>query len=210
MRHLIASTAILLSALLLISGCRRKEPDAAIVRKAVATKLKKKPKDVNEADFAKVTSLALSRSQLSDLTPLKELNKLQDLTLSGAVAVFDLTPLKGLKSLRSLNLDYTAIFDLTPLKELTGLQELYLCGTKVSDLTPLKELTELKKLYLDDTMLSDLAPLKSLVNLQELWLSLSGTKVPNEQVAELKKALPKLKIGYTGRSSPGGGIDEVL
>lgn len=72
MRHLIAFTAILLSALLLLGGCRRKEPDAAIVRKAVATELKKKPKDVNEADFAKVTSLALSRSPLSDLTPLKE------------------------------------------------------------------------------------------------------------------------------------------
>ena len=110
MRHLISVTAIFLSALLLISGCRRKEPvsppsagsreptppsasttepaqekidNAAIVRKAVASQLKKKPEDVNEVDYAKVTSLDLSRSLLSDLTPIKELSKLQILELSG-------------------------------------------------------------------------------------------------------------------------------
>ena len=47
-------------------------------------------------------------------------------------------------------------------------------------------------LDLAGTAVSDLSPLKELINLQELRLS--GTKVSDEQVAELKKALPKLRI----------------
>jgi len=98
MRHLISFTAILLSGLLLLNGCSRKEPDAVIVRKAIAAHLKKRPKDVNEADYAKVTSLDLSRSQISDLTPLKDLTGLQELYLN-LTQVSDLTPIKGLTAL---------------------------------------------------------------------------------------------------------------
>jgi len=169
MRHLIPLTAIFLSAFLLIDGCRRKEPDAAIVRKAVATKLKKKPKDVTEADYATVTTLALSRSQISDLTPLKDLTALQELFLN-LTKVSDLTPIKGLTALQGLNLGGTPVCDLSPIKELTGLQRLGISDTKVSDLTPIKELTGLR------------------------WLVLINTKVSDEQVAELKKALPRLAI----------------
>jgi Leucine-rich repeat (LRR) protein len=130
MRHLIAFTAILLSALLLLGGCRRKEPDAAIVRQAVASQLKKKPEDINEADYAKVTSLSLSGSSLSDLTPIKELKNLQSLYLD-ETQVSDLTPLKDLRGIQRLHLTMTKVSDLTPLKELKGLQKLFLIGTKV-------------------------------------------------------------------------------
>ena len=75
---------------------------------------------------------------------------------------------------------------------------LWLSGTKVSDLTPLKELKGLEHLYLSDTAVSDLTPIKDLTGLQ--WLDLSGTAVSNEQVAELKKALPKLNV-YKGRAA---------
>ena len=169
MRNVISVTSICLSALLLMSGCRRKEPDAAIVRKAVASELKKKPKNVTEGDYAKVITLDLSGSLLSDLTLLKELNNLQKIYLGG-----------------------TAVSDLSPIKALINLQDLRLSDTKVSDPTPLKSLINLLMLDLAGTAVSDLSPLKELINLQELRLS--GTKVSDEQVAELKKALPKLRI----------------
>lgn len=196
MRHLISVTAIFLSALLLISGCRRKGPvsppsagsreptppsasttepaqekidNAAIVRKAIASQLKKKPEDVTEGDYAKVTLLNLPRSQLSDLTPIKELKGLQQLYL------YD-----------------TKVSDLTPLKELNKLQILYLRNTAVSDLTPIKELKNLQVLWLTDTKVSDITTIKELKGMKTLYLS--GTAVTNEQVAELKKALPKLTI----------------
>jgi Leucine-rich repeat (LRR) protein len=173
MRHLIAFTAILLSALLLLNGCRRKEPaqidNAAIVRKAIADKLNKKPEELTTEDYEKTTVLDLSGTQVSDLTPIKELTRLQKLDISDT-KVSDLTPLKGLTSLHKLNLGGTTVSDLTPLKELKGLEDLRLSDTSVSDLTPLKELNKLQVLFLD------------------------GTKVPDEQVSELKKALPELKI----------------
>ena len=148
---------------------QEKIDNAAIVRKAVASELKKKPEDVTEGDYAKVITLDLSGSLLSDLTLLKELNNLQKIYLGG-----------------------TAVSDLSPIKALINLQDLRLSDTKVSDPTPLKSLINLLMLDLAGTAVSDLSPLKELINLQELRLS--GTKVSDEQVAELKKALPKLRI----------------
>jgi Leucine-rich repeat (LRR) protein len=110
MRHLISFTAIFLSALLLISGCRRKEPvsppsagsreptppsaspteptqekidNAAIVRKAVAQSLHKKPEELTTEDYEKTTVLFLSDTKVSDLMPIKELKGLKKLYLSG-------------------------------------------------------------------------------------------------------------------------------
>ena len=155
MRHLTSVTAIFLSALLLLSGCRRKEPvpaekeidNAAIVRKAIADQLNKKPDELTTKDYEKTTELVLSGTAVSDLTPIKALINLQWLSIIG-----------------------TAVSDLTPIKELNNLQILNLVGTQVSDLTPLKPLIWLETLYLSDTPVS------------------------NEQVAELRKALPKLMI----------------
>ena len=174
MRKLISFTAIFLSALLLISGSGRKQavspasagsreptpPSAstteptqeridndAIVRKAIADQLNKKPDELTEEDYKKITQLFLYDTDVSDITLIKEL---------------------------------------------TGLQRLRLDGTKVSDLTPIKELNNLQILNLVGTQVSDLTPLKPLIWLETLYLSPSA--VTNEQVAELRKALPKLMI----------------
>jgi hypothetical protein len=101
MRNVISVTSICLSALLLISGCRRKEPvsptsagsreptppsastteptqekidSAAIVRKAIADHLNKKPDELTTQDYAKITKLSLT--DRADFTPLKELKGL--------------------------------------------------------------------------------------------------------------------------------------
>jgi len=122
MRHLISVTAIFLSALLLISACRRKEPvsppsagsreptppsastteptqekidNAAIVRKARAGQLNKKPDELTMEDYEKTTELVLCFTKVSDLTPLKELKNLQWLSFGGT-GVSDLTPIKEL------------------------------------------------------------------------------------------------------------------
>ena len=110
MRNLISVTAIFLSALLLLTGCRSKEPvsppsagsreptppsastteptqekidNAAIVRKAIAGQLNKKPDELTTEDYEKTTVLGLSSTPVSDLTPIKALNGLKKLYLSG-------------------------------------------------------------------------------------------------------------------------------
>jgi len=173
------------------AATQKKFDNAAIVRKAVASQLKKKPEELTTEDYEKTTVLGLSGTQVSDLTLIKELNNLQELWL-GDTQVSDLTPIKELKGLKTLILFDTAVSDLTPIKELTGLKWLHLDGTKVSDLTPIKKLINLQELLLRDTAVSDLTPIKELIGLQGLYLS--GTKVSDEQVAELQKALPKLRI----------------
>jgi hypothetical protein len=136
-------------------------------------------------------TLDLSGTQVSDLTPLAGLTGLQTLDLCGT-EVSDLTPLAGLTGLQTLDLSGTEVSDLTPLAGLTGLQKLDLRHTQVSDLTPLAGLTGLQKLDLRGTQVSDLTPLAGLTGLQRLYLF--GTQVSEEQVAELKRRLPKLLV----------------
>ena len=62
----------------------------------------------------------------------------------------------------------------------------------ISDLEPIKGLTSLVRLHLRGTQVSDLDPIKGLTSLK--WLYLNDAQVSDEQVATLKRALPKLII----------------
>ena len=69
--------------------------------------------------------------------------------------VSDLSPLAKLKSLNQLHLDNTQVSDLSPLAELKSLEVLYLHIMQVSDLSPLAELKSLRRLVLKNTQVSD-------------------------------------------------------
>ncbi|MBL7817984.1 MAG: hypothetical protein JNL70_23445 [Saprospiraceae bacterium] len=56
--------------------------------------------------------------------------------------VSDLSPLKDLVNLQGLRIYNTQVSDLNPLKELVNLQQLWIYNTQVSDLSPLKGLIE--------------------------------------------------------------------
>ena len=121
--------------------------DADIIREAIARQLEKKPDELNDEDYNKITELSLKGTEVSDLEPLK-----------------------GLGSLRSLDLIGTQVSNLEPLKGLGSLQWLDLNGTQVSNLEPLKGLGSLRLLYLN------------------------GTQITDEQVKELEKSLPEVRI----------------
>ena len=135
--------------------------------------------------------LWLNGTQVSDLTPLAKLTSLEFLSLDNT-HVSDLTPLAKMTSLQWLQLNYTQVSDLTPLAGLKSLKALVLRATEVSDLTPLAKLTSLESLLLDNTPVSDPTPLAKLTNLQ--WLSLDNTPASEEQVEELRQALPNCEI----------------
>ncbi len=69
--------------------------------------------------------------------------------------VSDLTPLANLQSLKCLDLTDTQVSDLTPLANMKRLGRLHVSKTPVSDLTPLANLTSLESLYLTDTQVSE-------------------------------------------------------
>ena len=122
------------------------------------------------ANLTKLQSLDLEDTQVSDLAPLANLTKLRSLDLEDT-QVSDLAPLANLTKLQSLDLDDTQVSDLTPLANLTKLQSLWLNGTPVSDLAPLANLTKLRICHSARTQVSDLAPLANLIKLEHLNLN---------------------------------------
>ncbi len=148
--------------------------------------------------FTSLEKLWLNSTHVSDLTPLKKLTSLRVLDLR-YTQVSNLAPLADLKNLQILRLTITQVSDLTPLAKLTSLQDLGLSHTQVSDLTPLANLTSLDKLWLDNTQVSDLTPLAGLDRLR--MLALYGTLATEEQVTELRQALPRCQIYWRPRFS---------
>ncbi|MFT7596971.1 MAG: hypothetical protein ACI8R4_004313, partial [Paracoccaceae bacterium] len=73
---------------------------------------------------------------------IAELDNLEYLHLS-RTQVSDLAPLKALSELQGLYLDQTQVSDLAPLRTLTGLNVLTLDQTQVSDLRPIRSIPEL-------------------------------------------------------------------
>ena len=107
---------------------------------------------------------------------------------------------KGLTNLQLLFLpDQITDAGMEHLKNLTNVTNLGLEGTQVTDagLEHLKGLTNLSFLLgLSGTKITD-AGLEHLKGLKKLkYVSLQNTKVSQEGVDKLKKALPKCKIDY--------------
>jgi GTPase SAR1 family protein len=125
-------------------------------------------------DLNKLQILDISFTQVYDLDALEECVNLRKLSLSGT-AVNDLMPLKNLTKLHTLYADGTAIDDLGSLRELKCLRELFINETKIDDLSPLNDLRQLQVLDLQYTAVVDMNPLKELENLQTL--NLYGTQV---------------------------------
>jgi uncharacterized protein YjbI with pentapeptide repeats/MinD-like ATPase involved in chromosome partitioning or flagellar assembly len=89
------------------------------------------------------TSLNLSLTEVTDLSPLRNLKGLTSLNLSGT-NVTDLSPLSGLTNLTSLNLSGTRVEDVSPLRNLKGLTLLDLGDTNVKDVSALLQLPNLR------------------------------------------------------------------
>jgi len=108
--------------------------------------------DINEANrwLLNKKELDLSRSEISDITPLTSLNHLTH-----------------------LNLSKNRISDITPLRSLTNLWELNLSGNQISEITPLRSLANLRKLNLRDNQISDITILPCMNELYDLDCSLT-------------------------------------
>jgi hypothetical protein len=121
-----------------------------------------------------VRRLDLRGNQISDLTPLSRLIRLDTLFLFDD-QISDLSPLANLTNLEWLRLEGNQISDLSPLASLTKLQNLALGNNQISDLTPLSTLTNLGldmgSLDLSNNQITDLTGLENLTNLGVLDLA---------------------------------------
>jgi tRNA A-37 threonylcarbamoyl transferase component Bud32 len=110
-----------------------------------------------------VIELEFSTDQVTDLSPLRALPGLTDLTSKGTGVrpgrLSDLSPLNGLP-LTALDCSSSAVSDLSPLKG-APLSRLNCSLTPVADLAPLKEM-KLTFLACGETRVTDLSPLRGM------------------------------------------------
>jgi len=141
--------------------------------------------------LTKLELLSLDSFQISDISPLKNLTNLTWLNLSDNY-IADISPLKSLSELTSLQLDENRISDIHGLESLVKLTELHLSDNQIADISPLKGLTKLTYLDLSYNSITDISALKDLTNLR--YLNLYGNPLTYEQLQELRKALPGCEI----------------
>jgi len=119
----------------------------------------------------------------------------------------DLKPIRKLKKLRKINLSNSSIYghnltprgsvspfkNIEPLSSLMNLTDLDLSGTYVLSIEPIKNFRNLQELDISYTDIFDFEPLKELKNLQRLIIT-NCPDITDQQVEDLQKALPDLKI----------------
>ena len=149
-----------------------------------------------------LTELDLSDQGLTneDIQGLAEMTHLTQLSLAGNRDITDLSPLAALTKLEDLNISHTGATDLSPLSGLTALTKLNIANPELSDLSPLSTLTNLTILYLDDGSLSrskilDLSPLASLVNMEQLYIPPSPNYTDFSPLSGMTKLREFLMMG---------------
>jgi RNA polymerase sigma factor (sigma-70 family) len=116
-----------------------------------------------------VIYLNLSGNQITDASPLAELENLRYLNLDNN-QISDTSSLYGLDNLLSLGLSENQITDISSLGSFDNLMYLWLGNNQLSDISPLNGLVGLQYLRLENNQLTDISPLSGLVNLEFLML----------------------------------------
>lgn len=120
------------------------------------------------------TVLSIEGTELSDLFGFEKFDCLETVKL-GRNRIENLSPLQNAhcrEKIRSLDLSFNRIQDLSPLAALSGLETLDLSYNNISSLRPLLRMTQLQK------------------------LRLSGNPLTEEQIDELRRALPDCDIEF--------------
>ncbi len=132
--------------------------------------------------------------EIKEITLLEKFSNLQKLSLANIRYKIP----KWMKFMAEhgiIDLEDRFDFDLSPIANLSNLEILDLKGCPIKSLKPLSKLKNLNMLDISNTPISDIEPLKKLTNLQQVMM-LGCKNITDEQVEDLQKALPKLKIEF--------------
>ena len=122
-------------------------------------------------DFSKNESLEkviISQTNLSSIKAFEKL-KLKQLSLQDN-EITDITPIKDMETLERLDLDNNKIVNLPNLSKLQRLITLYLRDNKIIDISNLEELKNLEALHLRNNKISDISSLEKLPKLHRLYI----------------------------------------
>ncbi|MCY3743639.1 MAG: leucine-rich repeat domain-containing protein [Candidatus Poribacteria bacterium] len=128
-------------------------------------------KDLTGIEHAtNLTWFSFAENDVTDLSPLMTLRKLQTLYGWSNYQIVDISPIANLTALRILNLSVCNISKIEAIAGLTGLEKLNLAYNKIENIEPIANLKELRELYLRANNIIDIRPLTHLTNLEELWI----------------------------------------
>ena len=139
---------------------------------AIREELNKPKGELTIGDLANIAeTLNLSGKGISDITPLRHMEKLSTLYLDNN-RITDISALKKLDRLSHLDVGNNRITDISALREIPNLIELTLDDNQIKDITPVRSLKKLMILSLNNNPVSDLRPLATM---KSLWtLSIDG------------------------------------
>ena len=145
--------------------------------------------DLTGLEFATdLRRINLTDNNVSDLSPVAHLPRLQHFNLGGEISVSDVTPLAGLTDLRTLQVDNGNVQDISALAGLVDLRYLSLGRNAISDISALAGMTKLRVLHLTGNPVSDLSSLSDLQHLSMLWI--------DEALVSDISPLANLKLDY--------------
>lgn len=186
-------------------------------------------KSIKGLEYAKnLRKLKVNENEIADITPLKNLTKLEYLEIQRN-RIVDINPLKNLTNLTFLKLYNNLIEDITPLSNLTNLTGLDLhynvtvegdelhknISKGITDISALKNLKNLTFLDISANRIEDVSIIKDLNKIEHL--DISGNRVKNyeglgDYIAErLEKALNEGvgSIQFSGQGVNFGSTVEV-
>jgi hypothetical protein len=139
------------------------------------------------------------RSVLLKFNKIKDDSRIEDMIRTTVMSLSktecsntDLASLVLLNRMISLDISYTLVSDISPLAAINGLVILDISHTELSDISALTEMKQLITLDLRSTNVTDLTPLVKLNKL--VLLRLTGSKITQQKIQKLKKALPNITI----------------
>lgn len=165
------------------------------------------------AELYALEVLDLTDNNIYDLSPVRRLTSLKELRFGGnevadISAVVNLTnlsilrfsdnhvsslaPLMNLTHLTVLRFSDNEVSSINALEGMTELRELWFYNNYVEDISVLSELTELEYLYMIGNEISDASAVMNLYNLKELGLTRNN--ISNDQISQIKEAIPECVI----------------
>ena len=110
------------------------------------------------AGLTKITELNLQGNDIRDISALSGMTGMTWLLVSFGTQISDLTPLKDMVEMKTLSLYGNKITDISPLAGMTKLEQLYLSNNQIVDVSPLKNLPKDCRLDLSGNPITDWTP----------------------------------------------------
>ena len=160
--------------------------------------------------LSNLVSLDISGQEISDLSPLAGLSKLNRLTLKNCPNVGSLDAIAGLKEMSRISLIGTRVSDLSPLRGFPNLIHLTLQNSAhISDFSPLGDLARIEELNLQNCrQITDLSPLGGASSLESLWIYDCRGLSDFSALKNLSQ-LKRLGIARVSDLSPLSGLNEI-